>query len=195
MRAQADVRCSGSRDGGGKPAQRLVEALKAAQSIRLTRTAVEQLAYDLYSASFFQPSADARFVSLMTALETLLVREPRSEAVARHVAVLIDLTKKAGFAEEDSIVGALRDLRRESISQAGSRVALGLGPRLYMDETPSQFFTRCYRLRSQLVHGSYPRPSRDEVDRRAASLETFVADLLSGELLDLVPDWQPEEED
>src|SRR6266568_6474344 len=59
------------------------------------------------------------------------------------------------------------------------RLAKALGTTRYGGETPSQFFTDCYELRSRLVHGGRPRPARDEVARRAANLEVFVGDLLS----------------
>lgn len=45
----------------------------------------EQLAYALYSASFSESSADARFVMLMMAAETLIKPQPRSETVAEHL--------------------------------------------------------------------------------------------------------------
>lgn len=53
-----------------------------------------------------------------------------------------------------------------------------------MDESPTKFFTRCYDMRSRLVHGLDPRPSRGDVDKRAAELERFTSHLLSIELLD-----------
>ncbi|MGH3004423.1 MAG: hypothetical protein ACRDOS_00665 [Gaiellaceae bacterium] len=46
-------------------------------------TEQQQLAFDLYSASFSEESADARFL-LMMAVETLLEPQKRSEAVAAH---------------------------------------------------------------------------------------------------------------
>ena len=74
----------------------------------------------------------------------------------------------------------MRFLYKESIRQAGKRLASTLGDRSYMGEKPAVFFTRCYDLRSALAHGDYPRPTWAEVNLRAATLETFVADPLSG---------------
>lgn len=54
-----------------------------------------------------------------------------------------------------------------------------------MDLTPELFFTRCYELRSRLVHGAHPRPTRDVIESHAPHLEQLVSDLLSGELLSL----------
>jgi len=145
-----------------------------------------RLAYDLFSASFFQPSADGRFLMLMIAVETLLEPKPRLDTVQEHVKRLITQTQKSPFLprhEKDSLIGSLKWLYKESISQSGRNLAKRLGDRKYADKDPSQFFTYCYDLRSKLVHGIVPRPTREEVDSAAAVLEQFVGDLLSRPLL------------
>jgi hypothetical protein len=143
------------------------------------------LAYDLFSASFWQPSEDARFMMLMMALETLIEPLPRTDAVQAHVDALISTTASSKLPESErrSILGTLDWLKEESISQAGRRLARTLGDRHYNDQTPAQFFTDCYAIRSGLVHGRHPQPS---VAGRVATLEQFVSNLLSGELLDTV---------
>lgn len=145
----------------------------------------EDIAYDLFSASFaVAPNADARFLMLMMALETLIEVQERPAAVTEHVDALIKATEETTFpteqgdAERRSLLGSLRLLRRESISRAGKRLARGLGDRQYMGERPEVFFVRSYEIRSRLVHGYVPRPARQDVDIRAASLEVFVSDLL-----------------
>lgn len=176
----------------GKPLNRLVEAIEAALAARMSPTPQQRLAYDLFSSSSFQTSADARFITLMMAFETLLELEPRDAAARKHVDELIALTRASGLDKRDvdSMVGSLRWLRDESISQAGRRIASTLADRTYMDgaEDPVTFFNRCYAIRSELVHGAVPRPRRGDVDKRAASLERFLGDLLSGPLLAAVPD-------
>ena len=170
----------------GKPGERVVEMVQAAARLDIAMTEREQLAYDLYSASFSEESADARFVMLMMATETLIEPQQRSEAVARHVRELISATETSSLQRQEieSIVGSLKWLYSESIGQAGRRLAESLGGRRYADEEPRQFFTRCYDLRSRLIHGQHPRPGRGEVDQRAAALEVFVSDLLAGRLRD-----------
>lgn len=170
----------------GKPPAALRSAISVAARLGVAMTDRERLAYDLYSASFSQPSADARFVMLMMAVETLIEPEPRSPDAAHHVERLIRDTResKLSSSEIDSIVGTLNLLYAESIGQAGRRLARQLGNRRYMDESPTKFFTRCYDMRSRLVHGLDPRPSRGDVDKRAAELERFTSHLLSIELLD-----------
>ncbi|WP_438294182.1 hypothetical protein [Streptomyces sp. HUAS TT7] len=151
----------------------------------------ERLAFDLYSASFFQPSADSRLLMLTMAIETLLDLQPRSDAAKAHVTALIEATEAnvdLTRSERESLRGSLKWLRDESIGQAGRRLARTLEPRTYLDKSPAAFFTRCYEMRSALTHGYVPRPSHRDVGLLAASLELFVGDLLAGRLLTEVPD-------
>jgi hypothetical protein len=55
----------------------------------------EVLAYDLFGASFFQPSADARFLMLMTALETMIEQGPRPDDVKAWLDQLTSQTRRA----------------------------------------------------------------------------------------------------
>lgn len=172
----------------GKPLARVVASVDRAIERRVTMSSRERLSYDLFAASTNESSADARFVMLMMAVETLIDPAPRDLAVRSHVEDLIETTRSASLpkSEIQSVVGTLDWLRQESIGQAGRKLAATLGDRKYMDgsESSTQFFTRCYDLRSALVHGYDPRPSRETVGDRSASLERFVADLLSLEMGD-----------
>lgn len=172
-----------------KPAERVIEMVETAARLGVAMTEREELAYDLYSASFSEQSADARFVMLMMAVETLIELQPRSQEVAALVGELIATTERSSLppGEITSIIGSLNWLYSESIGQAGRRLAKSLGDRRYAEEEPGRFFTRCYDLRSKLVHGYHPRPERGEVDARAATLEVFVSDLLAGALRDESP--------
>jgi len=170
----------------GKDLNRVLEAIDLAIEHCAEMTASERLGYDLFAASSNEGSADARFVMLMMAVETLIDPRPRTTAVRAHVDALIEATENAEISKSEvqSIVGTLRWVQEESIGQAGRKLAARLGTRTYMNgaESPARFFTQCYELRSALVHGRYPRPSRAEIGDRAASLERFVADLLSLEI-------------
>jgi hypothetical protein len=151
----------------------------------------ERLAFDLYSGSFFQPSADARLLMLTMSVETLLDLQPRSDEARHHVQTMIEATNinaNLSQPERDSIRGSLTWLLDESIGQAGRRLVRALDPRRYGGKSPVALFTRCYETRSALVHGHMPRPDRDEVDFLAAQLEVLVSDLLAGGLLGVVPD-------
>lgn len=169
-----------------KPHDKLQRALNYLFKLSPKVTDKERLAFDLFSASFFQPSADARFLMLMMAIETLIEQVPRSALAKDHVDNLINGTQKCPYLtrdEKNSFIGSLQWLYKESIGQGGRRLVERLGDRKYDNKTPKQFFTQCYTLRSNLVHGFSPRPTYDEVGRTAAALEGLVGDLLCGPLL------------
>lgn len=142
----------------------------------------ETVAFSLFNASFFRQSADSRFLLLMMAIEALLDLRPRSSAARAHVDSLIVQTEAAALPpnERASMLGALRWLANESISQAGRNLSVErLGERVYMELPSHKFFTYCYGLRSALVHGRNPYPAFDEVANTVGQLEVFVADLLT----------------
>ena len=151
----------------------------------------DRLAYDLYSASLSMESVDSRFVTLVMAIEALLEPLPRERQVIAHVEHMIEATRDSSLPDEQirSIVGTLGWLRKESIQQAGRRlVRERLGDRQYAGQSPGRFFTSCYKLRSDLVHGNEPRPPLAVVGEHIGVLDGFVGDLLSAELLDEVVD-------
>lgn len=158
--------------GVGRSAEHLAQKIAKAREIGASTSAVERLAYDLYSASFTLLAADARFVMLMMAVETLIEPAPRSDAVRAHVKQLIVLTGQADLpsTQKDSVVGSLRWLMGESISQAGRRLAATLGDRIYMDQTPAKFFSlsRHPVLAWQIAQTSLLRPM-SEVHREVTS--------------------------
>lgn len=161
--------------------QQLLERIATATEKDITTTKTEELAFDLFSGSFFEPTPDGRFLMLTMAVETLAQREPRAEAAIEHVDQLIAATRAANLPadERESLLGALETLKTESTSRACQRLAQTLGDRTYDGRTPASFFGRCYRLRSALVHGEEPRPTFEEVNGQVGPLERFVSDLLS----------------
>jgi hypothetical protein len=163
------------------PHQRLIDAMTDA-IVTGGLSEERQVSYDLFAASFGQSSEDARFALLMMALESLINPGPRAEESRRHVEGLIAATHKnsgLGASEINSITGTLSWLLDESIGQAGRRLAKTLEPKKYKGEAPAAFFTRCYEMRSRLVHGHLPLPTRAQVGARAAHLQKFVGDLLA----------------
>ena len=156
------------------------ESIRSAREHELNMTSAERVAYDMFGASFSQPSADARFLLLMVALEELIPRVERDAEGQSHVRRLIESTRRSGLpvAEIDSLAGALEVLRYKSIGQVGRALVKSLEPRQYMALTPVKFFTKCYDLRSALVHGDDPLPTRSEIDLHAANLTLLVGDLI-----------------
>lgn len=142
----------------------------------------EELSYTLFNASFFQPTADSRFLLLIMAIEALIQPELRSDESLAHVDSLIQQTKNADLTaqEKSSMLGTLRWLRFESINQAGRRIVTErIGSRTFIEMTAADFFTHCYQIRSNLVHGNLPIPTLEEIGGVAATLEVFVSELLT----------------
>ena len=161
----------------------------------MTMTPQQQLAYDLFSASFNEANVEARFATLMMAVEALLPKVKHQQLVLEHLECLIDIAIKAELPDEEqrSLLGRLHTLKYQSINRLGRQIVESLGDRTYMEDRPGEpesaptFFTRCYKMRSALVHGRYPRPTWEAVTVRVEHLKHFVADLLAGELRDFNP--------
>jgi hypothetical protein len=158
----------------------------ACVQLRPSLGAQDLLAYSLFHSSFFQPSSDSRFLLLVMAIEALLTPAPRSPQARDHVNRLIEQTRSAPLPEHEknSMIGALSWLRNESINQAGRCLALNrLHDRPYNEQSAPDFFSYCYQLRSNLVHGKLPVPTFGEISYAAGTLEVFVADLLTSPVL------------
>ncbi len=145
---------------------------------------LEALAYDLYSASFFTNEEDARLVALMMSLETLMKQESESDRVVECLSDLVDHVSQYDLPEDEAhrLKSRIGHLKTKSIGQAGRSLVSVLAPRRYMGLDPEAFFTRCYDIRSKLVHGEVPRPTRADVGQHAAPLQRMVGDLLAGQL-------------
>jgi len=146
----------------------------------------EQLAFSLFNASFFQPSADTRFLLLVMSVEALIEPAARSTEAREHVEQLIAQTEASALsrAERDSMLGALRWLLQQSISQAGKHLVRDrLGDRAYTDMPAHKFFSHFYQIRSNLVHGNMPYPTFEEIGSICGPLEVFVSDLLTSPTL------------
>ena len=159
-----------------------MQAFAAATTTNFEIDPRERLAFGIFNASFFQPTADSRFLLLVMAIEALIVPCPRSAESEAHVDRLISATKTAAIPKEEreSMLGAIRWLRKESIGQAGRRlVESRLGTRQYDGRSAPNFFTYVYQTRSNLVHGNIPYPTFEMVGGISATLEVFVSELLT----------------
>jgi hypothetical protein len=84
-------------EGVVKPSMRRAAGTFAAarEMVSLEVTENERLAFELYAASFFQPSADARLLLAMMAIETLIDLPPREAEVRDVVQSLIEQVRKS----------------------------------------------------------------------------------------------------
>jgi hypothetical protein len=144
-------------------------------SRRLTEKQV--LASEIYASSFFDVSARSRFVTLVTAVEALLEPLERSDGVQALVEELKAMTKQSKVDEptRKSIIGSLERLRHQSIGQSGRTLAHCLVPdELFDGQSSADFFTRCYELRSQILHQGTIEDKSVDMLHLANVMEDFV---------------------
>jgi len=151
----------------------------------------ERVALEFFNASFFQPSIDSRFLLLMGGLEALIVQSHRSQEVCKLVRRLVSVveeTDEIEVNERNVLKQSVGQLQRESIREAGRRlVRETLVGRTYEGITPSDFFNRCYGIRSRLIHGEQPFPTLEEINGVFPQFQVMLSDLLSTDLLDVGP--------
>ena len=105
----------------GKPISVFEDYFLEAVHMDLRLTDIETLAFELYGLSHFESAPRARFVTLISAIESISEPERRNAEALKHVERLIESTQNSGLpsSEIDSLWGALGRLKRESISKAG----------------------------------------------------------------------------
>jgi hypothetical protein len=165
----------------GKPISDFEDYFLQAVDMDLCLTATETLAFELYGLSHFESAPRARFVTLISAIETISKREPRSAEALKYVEGLIERTQNSGLpsSEIDSLRGSLGGLKRESISKAGrDLVGTLLDSKPYGGEQAKDFFQRCYRIRSELLHDGKPKDGTVNIGLLVVPLDHLVADLL-----------------
>jgi len=165
----------------GKSPPRLIDTFQREYLQARHLTEKQVLASEIYASSFFDVSARSRFITLVTAVEALLERPKRPEAVEELVGEFKGKTRLSSVNEQTkkSIIGSLEDLKSESITQAGRTLAGRLIPNeLFDGQSSADFFTRCYELRSQILHRGKIEDGLEHMLDLANVTEGFVAKLL-----------------
>jgi Apea-like HEPN len=181
------------RDLGGRPVLiagvglgRLIESLEVAvrhtnpEKVLANRNL--RLACEIYGSSFFESSRPARFLSLMTVLESLIDRSRRPERFVECVDDFVrqfhsrrdDLIRSCGEQEFNSLAGSLRNLRERSIAQSiRSLLRDTLG-----DDSAAELaaFEGIYETRSRLVHRGISNET--EIGRAISTLDALVPKVL-----------------
>ncbi len=151
----------------------------------LALTDKQIIAAELYSASFFDVPFRSRFITLVTAIESLLVPQRRSDTVQSFIDDAKQDLKRLQIddATREALTGSLNWLRFDSIGQTGKRLcARRLPHKEYDGQSAGKFFKYCYDLRSEIVHSG--KPSKDGVDllQLSNTCQAFVGDLLLASL-------------
>ena len=167
--------------------ERLAGLLNEAMSIPTCRDGPlnrkAKLAFELFSSSFYESSANSRFVTLINCLEVLKEQAERPHElvslIERWTGDLDEMGRKGADIDGgsmQSLKSAIGSLRRESIGHA----IRGLVVRLLQDEERASEAVKLYHLRGGLLHEA----KTDKVGSSLGQLELLVRDLLRAVLLD-----------
>jgi hypothetical protein len=165
----------------GKNPNKLVDTFKREYLNNRLFTEKQLLAGEIYTSSFFDVSARSRFITLVTAVEALLEQPKRSDDVETLVEEFKDKTRQSMVDEttKASIIGGLERLKNQSIGQAGRELSNQLLPKeLFDGQASADFFSRCYGLRSQVLHDGTILAEGEDIWHLANVMEEFVNRLL-----------------
>lgn len=136
-------------------------------------------AMDFYNLAMLTAAPKLRFLLFVIAIEAIIETKQRTAIAVEHVTSLITHTEDnlaLTDSERSSILGSLKYLKNQSISQSGRElVEAMLGEKVYNGKPSRKFFTECYSLRSSLVHTGTWKEKDNEL---AYELERMVVDLL-----------------
>src|ERR1700674_559587 len=112
-------------------------------------TPSQQLALDLYNLSHFENASKTRFLTLITVVEVLSIKAKRKPAA---LALIDDFRKtldasQLSSAEKQRLHEGLGNLKWESIGAACRDFVAK-----YANPDDVDYFSRCYKARSELVH-------------------------------------------
>ena len=165
----------------GKHPPKLIDIFRREYLHSRQLTEKQVFASEIYASSFFDVSSRSRFITLVTVVEALLEPLKRSSKVEALVEELKATTQKSKIDEptRESMIGSLEWLRYQSIRQAGRTLADRLIPNEFFDgQSSADFFSRCYDLRSQILHHGTIEDDSVDIWHLANVMESFVAQLL-----------------
>ena len=131
------------------------------------------MSLELCAAARFESNSRARFVLLVSALETLAVQDDLNDKLGTLIADLQSVVKTAAIAEDglrQSIIGQVSNLRRESVRRALRRLL----KKLEIDESDINQVDEAYQTRSKILHEGKRVP---ELDHIAGCLDQILAEI------------------
>jgi hypothetical protein len=143
-------------------------------------------ALEIYNSSFYisGKNQSARFILLMSSIETLIVQPKVSKRLQRSLDTYIKRVKRLSIENEEreSVIGSLTQLKEISISRSGKYLVRHLldDEKLYNGFLPVTFFNKAYNLRSRFVH--YGITKTKDLDIRTIQMQGFVKDILKAYL-------------
>jgi len=156
-----------------RPSEKFTEALIHGYELAPSLDQKIILALEMYSASHFESSFRARFLTLVTAVEVLADQEELDEEVRLHIDNLIKETKRSIIPSgKEELLSRLGQLKRESITSA----CKGLVTR-YLDDKSAFQFTNYYRIRGDILHDGVI-PEGGDLGSEVPKLDKMISQLL-----------------
>lgn len=139
-------------------------------------------AIEIYNTSIYLNIVNqtARFILLMTAIESLIEQPKVSKRLQNSLDSYIKRIKKLKIKsnEKASIQGSLYNLKKTSIKKSGKILVESLldNDKKYNEFSPAVFFSHAYDLRSKFVHSGVTKTKY--LDIRHNQLQSFVKDII-----------------
>jgi hypothetical protein len=158
----------------GTPIERFVNAFVEGYLLTEDLSERAQLALELFSASRFEASLRARFLILISAIESITLREERSDDVQELLLAMKSSLNTANICETDraQIAGTLRDLKRRSITSSSKALV-----ERFCGVEKASLFGKCYQARSKLVHNGH---TDFDLGAQLHQLEELVSETIMG---------------
>lgn len=155
--------------------ERVTSALEKAYSLDSDFTKREKIAFDLYNSSFFEATTIARFLTLVSVLEVLSIKQDMDKEVIELIDCLIAQCKFADINKDnyDSVVNRLSILKKQSISYSIRQLL-----RKHLGNEKAKWFDDIYKIRSGLLHDGVLRCSESDFRDKIVQLNNMVSDLL-----------------
>ncbi|KNY04747.1 hypothetical protein [Microbacterium sp. GCS4] len=138
------------------------------------------LAFDLLNQTSRAQGSDSLLLTLVSAIEALVVPTKVSDSERELIALLTQQVEKSEVVRDPerraALASRVRGLRNDSIRAGAKRLIQRLEPREYGGTTATKFFDRVYDLRSRLSHGD--GPSWRDVEDIVSELRRFTLDLI-----------------
>ena len=134
----------------------------------------QHLSLELYNLSHFESSLRTQLLILVSAVECLVNRGPKSNDIINYINELIECTKKNyEGSEKDGLVSRLGELKRDSISESCNKLVED-----YLGKESMKFLNKCYEIRSKISHeGKIPKEVDLGID--VPELDKLVSQLIT----------------
>ena len=155
--------------------EQFISALETAYNLLPELGEKEKIAFDLYNSSFFETSNNARFLTLISVVETLSEPDKEKQDVIELIDELITHLKESALGKTEKMIVASRlgSLKRKSISASARQLI-----QKYLNKEEAGIYGNFYTIRSGLLHDGTLRCKENEFREKLSQLNDMVSRLL-----------------